>query len=189
MYIKRINLKNEEGVALLMTLMVAAVVLAVMGSLMHMMVMGARISGLNKRFTTALEAGKGGQAIVLEFIGTQNQLSGDLKNSINWRRSGISSDCLDDKLSEWTKDWPSGCDALVTIDPGDDQTYDFAFDLDDYTVYSKIVNTIQGNTGAGSQGKAWGGDAVTGGGSAIEAVSVSSVYTIQLDARRSTASD
>ena len=169
----------------MMTLMVSAIALAVMASLMYIMVSGTRISGLNKRFTTALEAGKGGQAIVLQFIGTQNQLSNDLKNSINWS-SGISSECLIDKLNEWTKDWPSGCDDLVTIDPGDDQSYDFEFDLVDYTIYSKIVETIKGNTGVGSQGKAWGGDAVTGGGSAIDVVPVSYVYTIQLDARRST---
>lgn len=186
---------NEEGVALMMTLMVAAVALAVMGSLMSMMVMGTRISGLNKRFTTALEAGKGGQAVVLEYIGTRGVPDSDFTNAISWTRStGFSNDCFGHKLNKATVDWDDTCDASTVIDVGDDTTYDFTFELGSYTIYSKIVNTIEGNTGPSETASSFVTQGVVtagggGGSGTYDVVQVPYLYTIELDARRGVMAD
>ena len=187
------RLGDQEGVALLMTLMIAAVALAVMGSLMTIMVMGTRISGLNKRFTTALEAGKGGQAVVLEYIGTRGRPDSDFMDSITWSTS-ISNTCLYDKLNEATEDWDDTCDAETVIDTGDGDTYDFKFELGSYTIYSKIVNTIWGNTGPTETAASFVTEGVVtagggGGAGSYDVVQVPYLYTIEMDARRGTRAD
>ncbi len=191
---KRFHYKDQEGVALLMTLMIAAVALAVMGSLMTIMVMGTRISGLNKRFTTALEAGKGGQAVVLEYIGTRGDPDSDFTNSISWDDTGITSTCSYDKLNRATVDWDDTCNALTVIDPGDETTYDFKFDLGSYTIYSKIVNTIEGNTGPRKTSASFVTQGVVtagggGGAGSYDVVQVPYLYTIEMDARRGTSTN
>ena len=191
---KRFHYKDQEGVALLMTLMIAAVALAVMGSLMTIMVMGTRISGLNKRFTTALEAGKGGQAVVLEYIGTRGNPDDDFMDSISWDDTGISNTCLYDKLNRATEDWDDTCNALTTIDAGTEDTYDFKFELPPYTIYSKIVNTIEGNTGPTQTSASFVTQGVTtagggGGEGSYDVVQVPYLYTIEMDARRGTRAD
>ncbi len=182
--------RDQEGVALLMTLMVAAVALAVMASLMTIMVMGTRISGLNKRFTSALEAGKGGQAVVLEYIGTRGDPDDDFMSSINWSAS-ISNTCLYDKLNRATEDWDNTCDSLMVIDTGDGDTYDFSFDLGSYTIYTKIVNTIEGNTGPTETSTSFVTQGVVtagggGGSGSYDVVQVPYLYTMEIDTRRGT---
>ncbi len=188
--------RSQDGVALMMTLMVSAIALSVMASLMYIMVSGTRISGLNKRFTTALEAGRGGQAVVLEYIGTRGLPDDEFMNAISFDSSGTSDTCLGDKLNKATVDWESACDSKITINPSDDQTYDFKFELDAYTVYAKIVNTIEGNTSAGGRSQKWvttgvvtAGGGGAGGGGSIEVVPVPYLYTIELDARKGTRAD
>ncbi len=191
------SFKDQDGVALLMTLMIAAVTLAVMASLLHMMVMGARISGLNKRFTTALEAGKGGQAVVREYIGTRGLPDSVFMNAINWSTS-ISTTCLGDKLNFATQDWDDTCDASTVIDAADGATYDFKFELGEgivkYTIYTKIVNTIEGNTGPLENSASFVTQGVVtagggGGSGTYDVVQVPYLYTIELDSRRGTVVD
>ena len=190
--------RNQDGVALMMTLMVSAIAISVMASLMYIMVSGTRISGLNKRFTTALEAGRGGQAVMLEYIGTRGRPDADFMNAISFDSSGTSDTCLDDKLNKATANWAldGTCDSRLTIDTTDDQTYDFKFDLDAYTIYTKIVNTIEGNTGGGKTSEQWvttgvvtAGGGGAGGSGSIEVVPVPYLYTIELDARKGTRAD
>lgn len=185
--------KDQDGVALLMTLMIAAVTLAVMASLLNMMVMGARISGLNKRFTSALEAGKGGQAVVREYIGTRGLPDSAFMNAINWSTS-ISTTCLGDKLNFATEDWDDTCDASTVIDAADGATYDFKFELGSYTIYSKIVNTIEGNTGPSENSASFVTQGVVtagggGGSGTYDVVQVPYLYTIELNSRRGATAD
>ncbi len=188
--------RSQDGVALMMTLIVSAIALSVMASLMYIMVSGTRISGLNKRFTTALEAGRGGQAVVLEYVGTRGRPDADFMNAISFDSSGTSDTCLDDKLNKATVDWDATCDAILTINTGDSDTYDFKFELAAYTIYSKIVNTIEVNTSAGGKAQKWvttgvvtAGGGGAGGGGTIEVVPVPYLYTIELDARKGTRAD
>jgi hypothetical protein len=195
MYIKRINFRDEKGVALLMTLMISLIALSVMASLMYMMTMGARISGLNKRFNTALEAGRGSHAVVREFIGTRGIPDAAFMNSINWNQP-MTTTCENDKLREYTADWDPSCNASTIIDIADDATYDFSFQMDgnNYTVYAKIVNTIWGNTSSGGTSNkfgVYGHTTASGGGGtgSLDAVAIPYLYTLEVDARRTSAPD
>ena len=51
---------NEKGIALVMVLILSAIALAIMAALVYMLISGTQISGMQKRYRTALEAGVGG---------------------------------------------------------------------------------------------------------------------------------
>ena len=61
-------LSNEKGIALVMILILSAIALAIMAGLIYMITAGTQISGMQKRYKTALEAGKGGTDITYQLI-------------------------------------------------------------------------------------------------------------------------
>ncbi len=167
------SLGDERGIALVMALILSAIILSLSAALLFFLIYGERISGLEKRYKTALEASRGGADLVYQLIGTRgettstNILISDLSalsmsiplNSSSCSGtdiSGTSYSGLPAKLntatlkSDGTLNW-SNCSTSLTIDPTDNSTYDTQFSIGTnptYTVYSKIVNTIEGNTGA-----------------------------------------
>src|SRR4030043_137911 len=112
------KLLNEKGIALVMILILSAIALAIMAGLIFMITTGTQVSGLQKRYTTAFEAGKGGVDITFQLLAAR----GD--PNIPGFHQTASSTCMTDKLNKSTKDWTSTCDKLLTIIPGTDSTYD-----------------------------------------------------------------
>jgi hypothetical protein len=62
------TLRNEEGVALAMVLVLSAISLAAMAAMMYMMTVRTQMSGLQKRYSTAYEAAMGGADIAKSLI-------------------------------------------------------------------------------------------------------------------------
>ncbi len=62
------GLLNEKGIALVMVLVLSAVVLAIMAGLIYMVTSGTQVSGIQKRYKTAIEAGVGGANITFQVI-------------------------------------------------------------------------------------------------------------------------
>ena len=50
------NLRNEDGIALMMVLVLSAISLAAMAAMMYMMTVRTQMSGIQKRYSTAYEA-------------------------------------------------------------------------------------------------------------------------------------
>lgn len=140
--IKRV--KNEEGVALMMVLVISAVVLAVTTSMLYMLTTGTQISGLKKRHATAVEAAMGCESTALDFIGGRGTPS--LNNSVSITVTA-SDTCKDDKIMKSTEDWDSSCDHSFIINSTDSASYDLEADLGNYMCYAKIVDTVEGNSG------------------------------------------
>jgi hypothetical protein len=167
-----------------MILILSAIALAIMAGLIFMITTGTQVSGLQKRYTTALEAGKGGADVTFQLLAAR----GDPNiPDINFHQTA-SSTCMTDKLNKSTKDWTSSCDNLLTIIPGTDSTYDMYFDLGaspypTYRVYSKIVDTVEGNSG-GDEGLL-GKGVVSSGSGEVTVVSRPYLYTIEVDAQNS----
>ncbi|EDP73446.1 hypothetical protein [Hydrogenivirga sp. 128-5-R1-1] len=65
---------NQKGIALITTLVLGLIALAFIGALLYLLTSGTKISGVEKRYYTALEAAKSGAELVIS-----NILSGDLK--------------------------------------------------------------------------------------------------------------
>jgi hypothetical protein len=127
-------LSNERGVALLMTLVLSAITLGITAGVLYMVTGGTQMSGTQKRYKTALEAGLGGTSVMFEVIragGTDPGLGLDYIDT---------SACLNEKLDDTTSsaNWGSCTDydkaTSLTIDtseqPSDPpQTYDVSFTL------------------------------------------------------------
>src|SRR4030042_6763671 len=64
-------LRNEKGITLVIVLILSLVALSIISSLIFMITTGTQLSGLQKRYKTALEAGMGGADITYQVIGAR----------------------------------------------------------------------------------------------------------------------
>jgi len=173
------KLRNEKGIALVMVLVLSAIALAIMAGLIYMITSGTQISGIQKRYKTALEAGVSGADVTFQLI----TLRGDPGiPSINYFRN-ISDTCLTDKLIKSTINWNASCDSSITVS---DTFYDMRFDLGaapspTYRVYSKIVDTVLGNSG-GDEGLLKTGVVLVNPGE-VQVMSMPYLHTIEVDAQ------
>ena len=137
------TLRNEKGFALAFVLILAAIALAMTLGMLFMVSRGSYVSGQQKRYRTAVEAGRGGMESMLQLIksrGIALPAYMTVDNSAN----------LNTKLGTSTTAW-IGLDNAITIDPAAPSTYDMRVDLGAYRVYSKIVDTVQGNSAASDE--------------------------------------
>jgi len=63
-----LNMKMREGIALVVTLMLALIALTFTGAMLYMLISGTRMSGVERRYATALEAAKGAADYIIEKI-------------------------------------------------------------------------------------------------------------------------
>ncbi len=197
---QRSAISGQQGIALVMILVMSAIALAIMAGLIYMVTTGTQISGMQKRYETAREAAKGGADVTYQLINARGNpgipginlyivtpstcvtLSTTTACTAIGNFTGI-----DTKLNLPTSCW-SGCDSSMSINPPppsspDNTTYDMRFDLGaspypTYRVYGKIVDTIEGNSGLD---EGLGGKGVVSSGE-ITVVSKPYLYTIELDA-------
>lgn len=131
---------GESGIALVVVMVLAAVALAISGGLMYMLARSGYMSGMQKQYKTALEAGVGGTDVAFQVIASGGTLAAST--------IGLTYDTniLGTKLRTATATWPATYDSSMTIDPASSSSYDMTFDLGNYRVYSKIVDTVTGNS-------------------------------------------
>jgi hypothetical protein len=148
-------LSTEKGIALVMVLILAAISLAIMAALIYMITVSTQVSGIQKRYRTALEAGKGGAFVAFQTIGAGGNPNLGLTNFSMPSTDVSGTNCFTAKLNNATADWPkdgSGndiCDTSFNIDPNSSSSYDWSFQLGTmpaYNVYAKIVDTVNGNS-------------------------------------------
>ena len=200
--------RNEKGLALVMILILSAIALAIMAGLIYMITSSTQISGMQKRYKTALEAGVGGADVTYQFISLRGNsidtasliltFSDVLRNPnpvittsnscTGTDISGISFSGFEAKLKTPSTSWSSACDKdNMSITPGTTTSYDMRFDLGSslypptYRVYAKIVSTVEGNS-AVDRGLL--GAGVVGSGSGeVKVMSVPYLYTVEMDAQ------
>ena len=174
-------IRSEKGIALVMVLILSAVALAIMAGLVYMLTAGTQVSGAQKRYRTALEAGIGGRDITYQVLASRGDPG---IPSINFLLNPNIGGCLTTKLNNPTNGW-GACNSSLAINPAVDNTsYDMTFTLPGanatYTVYSKIVDTVEGNSG-GDIGLTKGGVVNTNSGE-VSMVSIPYLYTIEIQA-------
>ena len=203
------RLKSEEGIALVMVLILSAISLAIMAALLFMLTSSTQVSGVQKRYKTAIDAGKGGADVLYQVIARRGVASDTTSflaqlplpyisgspSAVGAGAAGVgswSSGCaaaglsgLAAKLNAQTTDWGSGCDTSTAIDPSNSATYDMFVDLPSgvgtYRVYAKIVNTLVGNS-SGDTGLIKSG-VVNANAGEVPAMNIPYVYTIEVDAQ------
>lgn len=172
------TLRNEKGFALAFVLILAVIALVLTIAMLSMVGKGSFISGQQKRFRTAVEAGRGGVEAMMQLISSRGILTTPYTGQILNNPAGI-----EKKLSDSVASWTTGLDNSMTIDPLDINTYDMRIDLgtttsNTYRVYMKIADTVAGNSGA-DEGLRKTGVVNTGSGE-VTVVSVPYLYTIEV---------
>jgi len=212
LYHRQQVLNSEKGIALVMVLILAAIALMIMAGLIFMVTSSTQISGMQKRYKTALEAGKDAAEIIYQFIGLRgdptdtesfkNLLSSSINPVINTQAgcsgydlAGASYTGLATKLNTPTyiesppgsgilvPNWTVDCYSSMSIDK---LTYDLKYEFSSlgnptYTVYAKIVDTVEGNS-APDKGLGGKGVVVSGSGE-VTVASMPYLYTVEVDAQ------
>jgi len=183
---------SEAGAALLMVLILTAISLAFTAALIFMVTTGAQVTGGQKRFETALEAGKGGLDVMEQMVEARGDPNIPLTNFALPAEFSTAINCLAEKLNkptyntDGTLNWNPLCETSLAIDSTDNTTYDMFFDLGEnpldpatlYSVYAKIVDTVDGNSGP-SSGLVKTGVVLTNSGE-VTVMSVPYLYTVEL---------
>lgn len=171
---------SERGMALVVVLVLSAAALAVISALLYMLTIGTGISGAQKRYRSSVDAGIGGVSIIYQVVAARGNPGLTFLPSFQ-----INGTCLNTKLNNPTSAW-GACDSSLIIDPANSATsFDMSFNLPGadltttYTVYGKIVDTVEGNSG-GDIGLIKGG-VVNSNSGEVAVVSIPYLYTIEMD--------
>lgn len=166
------TLRNEKGFALAFVIILAAIALVLTLAMLTMVSRGTFVSGQMKKFRTAVDAGFGGVETMFQAISVRGNL-----DNVYTGQQIASIDNLKTKLAGPIGTW-AGLDNSITIDPGNSATYDMRIQLGTYLVHTKIVDTVEGNSGAdeGLRKEA----VVNTGSGEVTVVSVPYLYTIEV---------
>jgi hypothetical protein len=146
-------LRNNNGMALVMVLILSVICLAMSSGILYFVTQSTRISGSHKRYETANQAANGGSAVTFQLASSRgdednfNHPSKLALDNLTIPSSDVGGvNCITEKLLKNTVDWDAVCNSSLSIDKLNSNTYDMAFDLGTYDVYSKVVDTVPGNT-------------------------------------------
>lgn len=186
---------NEAGVTLLTALMFIAICLVMIVALVQMLLVGTETSGSQKNYRNSLEASySGAELVTKEFIPrlfpNYSTGLGPLLGTFSGTGAGqinlvVNKANLKEKLGHPTADWGP---LSKTLDPKD--TPDLQFQLksntsgSNYNVYTKIVDTVQGNSDTTGIDYIDSGAGVAGGGAGIGIKHNPSLYTLEVRAER-----
>jgi len=161
-------------------------------ALLYILTMDISQTGMHKRYKTALEAAAGGSQIVLREILPQilqNYDSSSLQTDIQSAFSDVNltitdSECLRKKLTTATGSWGACSQTIDPISVPDMTLRLTPTSGTPYTVYAKVIDTIQGNSDL--SGLQLDGDGVTQSQSVITPQSIPYIYRLEVRGERST---
>ena len=162
-------LRNEKGIALVTSLMLTMITLGIVMALLYMITAGTQLSGMQKKYATALDASYGGADLIAKDIIpfvisnlnlTSSGLSTALNNTynvallnnynLNLTVTPTQAACLQAKIQtdNTQTPWPSGCNANRLPSENPDMTFQLPsqYGNSPYTIYSEIVSTRVGNS-------------------------------------------
>ncbi len=186
------RIRNQRGFALVTALMFTLISLTIIMGLLYLINQGVQQSGSHKRYRTAMEASYGGAEIMLKEVVPQI-FQGYTSSQITSTFSGIglkidtSATCLQQKLRLPTSQWSAACSQ--SLNPKSAPDFDFSLQAQGasaqpYTVYTKIVDTVTGNTD--TSGLQLEGAGVAESGTIITPQHFPYIYRVEVQAERTT---
>jgi hypothetical protein len=149
-------IKNNEGIALVTSLMLTLISLTMVMALLYIVTQGITQSAQLKKYKTALDASYGGTEIVVKDIFPaimQNYSSSSLVSTVQSAYGSLNlevkttQDCLQKKLTLPTAQWPTSCSNASNPKNLPDLSFKLQASAGSpFIVYSKIVDTVYGNT-------------------------------------------
>ncbi len=147
--------KNEKGVALIVAIIVAFIILALGSMALYMSTRSTNISGRFSVYRSSIEAAYGAFRETSSILG---YIKDNKSITVPFNITDIRATCLHYKLTTPTVNWTdsdlsaNGCLAR-TVSLAEDTNYnsiinyyELKFSLGDYNVYLKVVNSSTGNT-------------------------------------------
>lgn len=151
-------LHNTQGIALVTSLMMTLISMAIIMALMYVITASTQRSGANKRYKSAVEAAGDGSRFVAKDVMPylmnqfQNFTSSQVINNAAADFAAVnlvttSADCLKTKINKNTASWPASCSAAFNPKSQPDMTLTLQGTSNmPFTVYAKIVDTVAGNS-------------------------------------------
>jgi hypothetical protein len=148
------TLSNNNGIALITSLMFTVMALVISMALLYMVTAGTRTSGAMKIYRTALDASYGGTDIIAKDLiaagfsykaMTDTAFVSQMKNTYmtSFSNPAVAA-CLRTKLSLPRSQWGACADTSASAKIGTDISFDLmATTGNPFTVYSKIVDTME----------------------------------------------
>jgi hypothetical protein len=185
------NLRNEKGIALVTSLLLTLISLAIVMAVIYLLTLGTQVSGSQKRYRTTMEATYGGLdtmtkiVIPQAFQDTVNPPSGLLLDAVFANYANHFQAKLNNSRGKWAS---LGLNANeLSLDPAN--TPDVTFTLNgpplqpNYTIYAKIVDTNPGNSDTtGTELDSGSGVSYTGSG--VSPQHIPATYRIELQGQK-----
>ncbi len=186
--------RNNKGFALVTSLMLTLISLTIVMALLYMITQSVKMAGQTKKYHTALEASYGGSEIMLKDVlpvVLQNLGSGytgsTLTTAVQNAFPGLnvqlptSQQCLQTKLFQ-SPPWV-GCSNTSSPKQSPDMTMDLqAATGSPFTVYTKIVDTVPGNSD--TSGLQLEGSGVAESSSLLRPQQIPYIYRIEIQGER-----
>jgi len=136
------RVKDEKGVALLLALVLGLISVVFLAGVLMMIGSGARLSGIERTYTSAIEAAKGGADLICRLLRRGGVDVGDYAG-VGWLTVRDQT-CLGNKLERETQNW--GCNPTCNVTSSDMADIINCYDISrssfgDYDLYMKIVDT------------------------------------------------
>jgi hypothetical protein len=166
-------LRDEKGIALATSLLLTLISMIIVMTALYFIAQGTRMSGLQKRYQTALEASYGGLDILAKDVLPQTITGTSLNNIVTAysQYSGFvvtspgGATCFADKLKLSPSSWTTNCDMTDILNPKVNPDLKLTLKAEagrpDYDVYLKIVETMIGNSEKSGGGETLIGHGVT----------------------------
>ncbi|HBG08252.1 MAG: hypothetical protein A2075_06740 [Geobacteraceae bacterium GWC2_58_44] len=148
-------ISNERGVALVTALMLTLVTLGIVMALLYYVTMGTKITASQKRYKNVLEASHGGADVFTKEV-IPKLFDGYSTSKLIDNFSGIklalgNSACLNQKLTLPTASWGAACGANAKkldakLSPDASFTLKGMPTQPGFNVFTKIVDTVPGNS-------------------------------------------
>ena len=195
-------LRNEKGIALVMTMVIALIGLGVVSVLLFLVIQGTSMSGYHRFFRTADEAAVGGADVAAEFIRDRGFAVPNLLNPQRVNGSpedaAYAASCLNNKLITARGGanllaagaWVNCTSGALTANPG--TRPDLQFDtpsvtgLASYRVFVKIVDTVAGNsetTGIVTVGELYGAGVIASSSGEVSPPHIPYLYRVEVQAQ------
>lgn len=186
-------IRNEQGVALITALLLTLISLAIVMALLYYVNTGIKLSASQKRYKSVLAASHGGAEVFTKELVPKlfdGYSTSKLINDFSGINLAIASRaCLDQKLSLPTASWSSVCsNTAKTLEPK--QSPDATFKLSGmagqpgFNVFTKIVDTIPGNSDRSGFALLDSGAGVSGTNSGVAPKHVVGVYRIEVQGEK-----
>ena len=149
------GISDSRGFALITSLMFTLISLTIVLSMMYMLTQGTKNSGANKRYKTAIDASYGGAELftkdVLPYL-MQNYSDPNFTTLVNTAFNTVNmqlvnATCLQAKLTSPSGAWPGSCSNSSSPTDNPDMSFNLlSASGNPYKIYSKIVETVGGNS-------------------------------------------